>query len=447
MMTNYDIDLSFYGANKDAIECQAAEVLLIGPAETGKTLGFLWKLHRIAFKYENASLVILRKTLTSTYSTVLVTFQEKVLGEDAPVSVYGGETPRWFDYPNGSRVWVAGLDKSSRILSAEHDIIFVNQPEELTLDEWETLSTRTTGRSGHIPHPQLIGDPNPTYPTHWMYQRKVIKRFYSWHKDNPALFDQGTGEPTAQGLQTLERLASLTGMRYTRLFEGRACQAEGAVYEGWNEAIHLVDRFDIPADWRRIRCVDFGYSNPFVCQWWAMDGDERMYLYREIYKTQTIVEDHARDIVRLSEGEYIEATVCDHDAEDRATLERHGVPTQAASKAITPGIQAVQARLRKAGDNRPRLFVLRDSLVEQDADLARVFKPTKTRDEFAAYVWPKAPDGKALKEVPLDLNNHGMDTTRYGVMYLDGSGPSAGETVEVPTADYRREHRRLLRVR
>ena len=172
-----------------------------------------------------------------------------------------------------------------------------------------------------------------------------------------------------------------------------------------------------------------------------------MFLYREIYKTQTIVEDHARDIVRLSEGERIEATICDHDAEDRATLERHGVPTQGAIKDISRGIQAVQARLRKAGDNRARLFVLRDSLVEQDAALARVFKPTRTQDEFAAYVWPKAPDGKALKEVPLDLNNHGMDTTRYGVMYLDGSGPSAGETVEVPAAAYRQEHRRLLRVR
>ena len=443
-MANYDIDLSFYGGNKEAIECQAAEVLLIGPAETGKTLALLWKVHRIAFKYPNASIVILRKTLTSIYSTVLVSFQDKVLGPDAPVTAYGGEKPQWYDYPNGSRVWVAGLDKSSRVLSAEHDLIFVNQPEELTLDEWETLTTRATGRAGHIPHPQTIGDPNPTYPTHWMYQREAIQRFYSWHKDNPALFDQATGEPTAQGLRTLERLASLTGMRYARLFEGRAVQAEGAVYDTFNEAVHLIDRFDIPADWRRVRCVDFGYSNPFTCQWWAIDSDDRMYLYREIYKTQTLVEDHARLIVELSQGERIEATICDHDAEDRATLERHGVPTQGAVKDISRGIQAVQARLRKAGDNRARLFVLRDSLVERDTALAQEFKPTATRDEFAAYVWPKAPDGKALKEAPLDLNNHGMDAMRYGAMYLDGSGPSAGETVDIPAADYRRERRSVV---
>ena len=58
---------------------------MVGPAETGKTIAQLWKLHVLAFKYPKASLVILRKTLTSTYSTVLRTFQEKVLGDDAPV--------------------------------------------------------------------------------------------------------------------------------------------------------------------------------------------------------------------------------------------------------------------------------------------------------------------------------------------------------------------------
>ncbi len=84
-MTNYNVDLSFYGSNKDAVECGDSEVLLIGPAETGKTLAMLWKIHRLAFKYKDASLVILRKTLTSVHSTVLATFQEKVLGENAPV--------------------------------------------------------------------------------------------------------------------------------------------------------------------------------------------------------------------------------------------------------------------------------------------------------------------------------------------------------------------------
>jgi phage terminase large subunit len=398
-------------------------VLLIGPAETGKTFAWLTRLHILAFKYANASLVILRKTLTSTFSTVLKTFQEKVI-RDAPVIAFGGEKPQWFDYPGGGRIWVAGLDKASRILSAEHDIIYVNQAEELTLDEWETLTTRTTGRAGHMPYNQTIGDANPTYPQHWMYQREGITRFYSWHQDNPTLYDHKAKEWRPQGDETLKRLGRLTGMRRERLFVGRPVQAEGVVYKDYDSDLHLINWFQPPAEWRKFRVVDFGYTNPFVCQWWAMDGDGRMYLYREIYHTQRLVEDHARDIVRLSGEENIEVTVCDHDAEDRATLERYGIPTLPADKAVTVGVQAVEARLKKAGDGRPRLFLMRDSLVKQDTDLEVNHLPLCTADEFPAYVWQKVPEGKAEKEEPLKVHDHGMDGTRYGTMYADSYGGS-----------------------
>jgi hypothetical protein len=62
-----------------------------------------------------------------------------------------------------------------------------------------------------------------------------------------------------------------------------------------------------------------------------------MFMYREIYMTHRLVEDHANGrlsedgtkeflgINDLSADEKIEATVCDHDLEDRMTLERHGI--------------------------------------------------------------------------------------------------------------------------
>jgi phage terminase large subunit len=150
-----------------------------------------------------------------------------------------------------------------------------------------------------------------------------------------------------------------------------------------------------------------------------------MYLYRELYVTQTLVEDLAAEVLRLSARErHIEATVCDHDAEDRATLERHGVPTVAAVKDVSPGIQAVKARLRRAGDGRPRLFVLQDALVRTDPRLVERKRPTCTVEEFPAYVWPKARDGALVKEQPVKDNDHGLDALRYGVMYLDSKRPA-----------------------
>ena len=123
-------------------------------------------------------------------------------------------------------------------------------------------------------------------------------------------------------------------------------------------------------------------------------------------------------------GERIEATVTDHDAEDRATLERHGIPTRPAVKAVSVGIQAVSNRLKLAGDGKPRLFVCEGALVERDEALAAARKPVCTADEFEVYAWPKDASGRALREEPVKLNDHGMDAMRYACMYADvGAAP------------------------
>jgi phage terminase large subunit len=194
------------------------------------------------------------------------------------------------------------------------------------------------------------------------------------------------------------------------------------VYDNYDPTIHLIDRFPIPAGWRRFRVVDFGYTNPFVCQWWALDDDGRLYRYRELYATQRLVSDHAGDISRLSAGESYVATVADHDAEDRATLHAAGIPTVPAYKSVTVGIQAVQDRLRPAGDGKPRLFLLRDSLVSRDERLVEAKKPLCTEQEIDGYVWTKTADGRPVKEEPVKVDDHGVDAMRYAVAWADGLG-------------------------
>ena len=46
---------------------------------------------------------------------------------------------------------------------------------------------------------------------------------------------------------------------------------------------HVIEPFDVPRHWRRYRSFDFGYSKPFAVQWWAVDTDGRVYLYRQLY--------------------------------------------------------------------------------------------------------------------------------------------------------------------
>jgi phage terminase large subunit len=96
--------------------------------------------------------------------------------------------------------------------------------------------------------------------------------------------------------------------------------------------------------------------------------------------------------------------------------------TTPAYKSIPEGIEAVAARLRAAGDGRPRLFALADALVARDEALVEAKRPTCFLEEIDGYIWSKGIDGRSNKEVPLDVDNHSMDCCRYAVCGVDEVG-------------------------
>ncbi len=420
-----------FGAAETLFYDRSHEIILGGPADTGKSRGALEKLHLCAEKYPGMRGAILRKTRRACTESALVTFEQKVVPDTHPILRGAARDQRHsYRYPNGSELVVTGLDDPIKVMSAEYDMIYVQEARELTEDDWEHLCTRASGRAGGMPYAQVIGDTNPDAPRHWIKlraNRGQLKLLESRHEDNPSM--------------TPERLAvldNLTGVRHKRLRLGLWVAAEGIVYEGWDPAIHVVDRVAIGSDWPRYLAIDFGFTNPFVCQWWAQDPDGRLVRYRELYQSGGLVEDHAHRIRQLSEGERFRAIVCDHDAEDRATLERHlscscvavgsgaaiHVGTTAARKDVSPGIQAVAQRLKTAGDGRPRLSFVRDGLVVRDASLDEAKKPCCTEEEFEGYIWDQAtarvnPDGSYRAEAPVKRDDHGLDATRYMVAHLD----------------------------
>lgn len=428
-----------YGAVSDFWQSEARESILSGPAETGKTRGALEKLHLLLLKYPKSQAAMVRKRYTDMPGSCIQTWEKKVLGnklsDTGPITKYGGEKPQFYDYSNGSRLWVGGLDNPGKVLSSERDFFYVNQVEELDLTDWETITTRATGRAGNAPYAQVLGDCNPGPRTHWILERAnegKLELLHSRHEDNPTLFDPVTGLITPQGIITLQILDNLTGMRHARLRLGKWVSAEGLVYgDYYDPATHLIDPFDIPADWQRFRCIDFGLVHPFVCGWWAVDGDGRLYLYRQIYMTGQTVATHAKQINQLSGGEYIVQTICDHDAEDRQTLAENGIPNIAAKKDVLQGIGKVQDRLKKQADGKPRLFIFKNSLVELDYSLKNDHKPYAVEQEFDSYQW-----ADTLKEQPVKKYDDGMDMSRYMVMYFDG-GQTTLTTGPSPTLDYR----------
>ncbi len=408
------------------------EILLSGPAGTGKSRACLEKLHILALANPGMRALIVRKTLASLGSTALVTWREHVATEALAagnVRYYGGssEEPPQYRYSNGSRIMVGGMDKATRVMSSEYDIIYVQEAIELTEGDWEALTTRL--RNGRLSFQQLIADTNPDTPTHWLKarcDRGATVMLDSRHEDNPVLFDDH-GRVTPAGEAYIGRLDALTGPRHARLRRGLWTSAEGQIYEEWDPAIHLVARRIIPSTWTRWWAVDFGYTNPFVLQRWAEDPDGRLVMYAERYMSRGLVEDHARAVLAevAPGGKWREprprAVICDHDAEDRATLERHlGMSTVAARKQVKAGIEAVMARLRPAGDGRPRLTVWRDARTHlPDPELVEAKRPTCTADEVPGYIWAPPKDGRSAKEEPVKVDDHGVDCVRYVVAQRD----------------------------
>src|SRR4030095_14017673 len=100
------------GTAVDLWRSRAPEVVVSGPAGTGKSRACLEKLHLCALKYAGMRGLVVRQTRESLSEAALVTFEEKVLPAWSPLK----DGPRRnfrqaYHYPNRSEVVVGGLDK------------------------------------------------------------------------------------------------------------------------------------------------------------------------------------------------------------------------------------------------------------------------------------------------------------------------------------------------
>lgn len=388
-----------YGGAEELMYCHDPEVIIQGPAETGKTLAACWKAHILASKYPTAQGAIVRKTQKAVYGSVLQTFERVIAG--APVQIYGGEKPEKYIYSNGSVIWVGGMDNPDKILSSERDFIYVNQTEELLQDDWEKLLTRATGRAAVIPFPQVFGDCNPSGSQHWIRKRAGLKLIRSMHKDNPTLVDPITGKLTTQGERTMGVLSGLTGVRRKRLYEGIWATAEGAVYDTFDAAVHVKER-DRAEFQSFLLMMDEGYTNPAVILDVGIDGDGRLHIFREFYRRGVLQKDVVKTAADwVKEYKHYLVAVDAAAAGLIADLQDMDLPARGFKGRVLDGITAVQGYLALQDDGLPRLTIDPSCL--------------DTINEFESYVW------KPEKDEPVKESDHAMDALRYGVNALGGA--------------------------
>lgn len=399
-------------------------------AVTHNTWGLLWDLDTKLRETPNAHAAMVRKVRADMSASMLKTWKKLSAIRGAP-KLAGGLHAEWWDYPNGARVYAYGLDRHSKALGAEFDFIAVSQCEELSHEEWSMLASRASGRGAVTKNPVIRGDCNPGPPSHWIINRSELNVLYAAHTENPELYDDA-GNILPEGTKRLAKLDALPGVMKERLRYGRWVSAEGVVYPGFSRDLHCVPHIEQPQHVRRFRVIDFGFQ-VFACLWAVVDADERITITRQIYRSKMRLDEHIREILRLSEGENYEATIGDSaDPEAIEVLNHSGIPCIPARKgpdSVLAGIQLLSARLAKAGDGRPRFFVEDGSLVERDRELAEEHRPTSLIEEFEVYSWRKGANGPL--DEPEKRNDHACDAARYLCLHVDKWRSLAEEDVNV----------------
>jgi phage terminase large subunit len=429
------------GACRELFVSTDVEVLLDGPANTGKSRACGEYLYNLAERNPGCRLLAARKTRRSLSESFQVTFEELVLPPYHPALGVGGvrrQNRHAYTWPNKAILVLGGLDEPTRYYSTEWDVVFIEEAHEVSLEEWQKFLRAL--RYKHVPHPtkkgehlhRLIGATNPAEPTHWLNQRcnaGAVRRLTTKHADNPIF------TPADQA-----NLDALVGVTRLRLRDGKWVAAEGQIWGGFSPDVHVLSEqraVDMGYEGRwwkyTLFAQDWGVRKPGCLQIWGVDYDGRMVMIREYYHAEREIDwwiDIAVDAARLFRPVRV---VCDPADRNCCKLYRRaGLPVLSADKLdVVSSVGQVGDRLKLGRDQRPRIMFMADAPQVRDPELARKYQPCSTVEEIPQYTWHKpTPSGAIIQEPSPTCADHGCDAARYAVRYVDAAGDPSSAIVE-----------------
>lgn len=217
---------------------------------------------------------------------------------------------------------------------------------------------------------------------------------------------------------------------------GKFAMHAGAVYKEFDLDKHVYESMPdgIMQSAKFYLALDYGYSNPFVCLWAAIDQTNTIWIYREHYEREKNIGWHAKKIKELTGTEKIDGAFMDPSAKGMIEeLKTYGYPlnrlanpfrsseSENASNRVTGGIEKLRVRL--VDDNmlkRPTLFIHKSCI--------------NTIKEFQQYHWNEKDDRDT--DAPVKEHDHAMDCLRY---------LEAGMSKPVTTYSDRMPRKRIVR--
>ena len=260
----------------------------------GKSWSVRTKATLLACRYPGIRLLIMRRT----YPELQANHIEIMKADLTPAFGRYNQTEKQLTFRSGSIIkfmYCKNDADLNNIQGHEYDVIFIDEATNMTEKQLRAITACCRGVNDFPKH--VYFTMNPGGPGHGFIKRLFIDRRFN-DRENPdeytfiqALVDDNTALMEAQP-DYVAQLEALPGKLREAWRFGRWDVFEGQVFgefvdasEHYNDRVqtHVIEPFKIPDSWKIYRGFDWGYAKPFSVGWYAVDHDNVMYRFREMY--------------------------------------------------------------------------------------------------------------------------------------------------------------------
>lgn len=148
------------------------EMLIAAGSRSGKTFLIISIMCTLAVKYPGSRQLVARKFFSHAKAAVWLDTLPKVIDllfKPLKAHLYWNNTDYFVQFPNGSEIWLGGLDDKERvdkILGREYLTIFFNECSELDYETYTTVKTRLAQLIEGAKN-RIFADENPPSSKHW----------------------------------------------------------------------------------------------------------------------------------------------------------------------------------------------------------------------------------------------------------------------------------------
>lgn len=204
-------------------------------------------------------------------------------------------------------------------------------------------------------------------------------------------------------------LASLPDTQRKQFLDGDWDAYEDSAFPEFSRSVHVVEPFEIPKGWYRFRAADWGYSSPACVLWFAVDYNNNLWVYRELYTSKITADIFARKVIELESGEYIQYGVLDSST----WAKRGDVGPSIAETMIQQGCRWRQSDRSPKSRISGKLEIHKRLSMNGKEPGLRVFNNCRN---LIRTITTLPTDDKNPEDVDTNAEDHAYDALRYGCM-------------------------------